>query len=694
MNQESLFDTAPQAGNLAGAPEAYSALVDRANRYGHAYHVLDAPVVSDAVYDQVYAEIVALETANPALIRPDSPTQRVGGDLLDGFEQVPHKVPMLSLDNALTAPECLDMVNRMAGLLERPAGDLRYSAELKFDGASCSLTYVRGHLVQAATRGDGATGENVTAQVKTIKSVPVFIQSLAESDLVEVRGEVLLSKKGLALANERRVAAGEKPFVNCRNAAAGALRNISPAATARVPLEFFAYSLVQIEGLSFGAQKLFLSLLDTQENRLKLLEALGFKTSPFFAIVEGYEGIEAHFAGIKSQRGQLPFDIDGVVYKLNALSDQDAAGWISRTPRWAIARKFDPEEQATLLLAIDHQVGRTGKVTPVARLKPVFVGGTTVANATLHNESEIWRKDVRVGDTVVVRRAGDVIPEIVGPVLDLRPEGLESYRMVLQCPSCGSDLAFELEKAHAYCVATQTCPAQRVTRFVHFASRGCMNIEGLDEGVLQKLLDADLIVRPLDLYNLNADVVAALEGLGPVSAAKLIAAIGASRGAPAHRFIQALGIPGVGESTAKELAKAFGSIPELANASEEALLAIPDMGPVTSGAIRGFFDDQPQRLHALVLADIVEPVFPAKVDTTGVLFGRTVVFTGTLSLGRDEMKALAERHGAKVSSSVSKKTSFVVAGEGAGSSLRDAQAKGVQVLTDAEFMTLLERLKE
>lgn len=690
MNQANLFGASPDVTvSTEKTVDTYVALVDRANLYGHAYHVLDAPLVPDAVYDQVYAEIVAIERANPELVRADSPTQRVGGDLLDGFEQVSHKVPMLSLDNALTAPECLDMVNRMAGLLERDAGVLSFSAELKFDGASCSLTYARGHLVQAATRGDGATGENVTAQVKTIKSVPVFIPVLADADLVEIRGEVLLSKNGLVLANDRRVSLGEKPFVNCRNAAAGALRNISPAATARVPLAFFAYSLVQIEGLGHDVQRLFTPLLDTQEDRLKLLQTLGFKTSPFSATVTGYDGIEAHFAGIKAQRAQLPFDIDGVVYKLNALADQDMAGWISRTPRWAIARKFEPEEQATLLLAIDHQVGRTGKVTPVARLKPVFVGGTTVSNATLHNESEIWRKDVRVGDTVIVRRAGDVIPEIVGPVLDLRPEGLEPYRMVHQCPSCGSDLAFELEKAHAYCVATQTCPAQRVTRFVHFASRGCMNIEGLDEGVLQKLLDAQLIVRPLDLYNLNADAVATLEGLGPVSAAKLVSAIGASRKAPAHRFIQALGIPGVGESTAKDLARTFGSIAELANASPEALLAIPDMGPVTSGAIRDFFDNQAQCLHALDLATIVEPVFPDKVATSGVLVGKTVVFTGTLSLGRDEMKALAERHGAKVSSSVSKKTSFVVAGEGAGSSLREAQAKGVQVLSDAEFMALL-----
>lgn len=668
----------------------YLGMVAEANRYGHAYHVLAEPLVSDAVYDALFREIALAEKVNPEWLVDYSPTRRVGGDLAAGFAAVKHTVPMLSIDNAMTEAELRSFVDRLGKLVGLPASELEFSHEFKFDGLSCALRYRDGIFHQAVTRGDGETGEDVTAQVKTIRSVPLHLPAFESIALLEVRGEVLMTKADFAALNLRCVAAGEKSYANCRNAASGSLRLISPAATSTRPLSFFAYGIARCDGhAGAGEEHHIQSALGRQSTQLALLRQAGFRTSPEARTLRGPDELQTEFARIAQARPGLPFDIDGVVFKLDSLALQERAGWATRVSRFTIAYKFPAEEQITRLLGIDHQVGRTGVVTPVARLEPVFVGGTTVSNATLHNESEVLRKDLRVGDSVVVRRAGDVIPEIVGPVLAMRPQNATAYRMVSDCPSCGSALQKEAAGPDWYCLAGSGCPAQRLTALTHFASRLCMNIEGLGEGIVQRLVDAGLVKVPLDLYRLAFEDIAELEGMGAKSAMNLLLAINGSKGIAANRFIHALGIKGVGESTAKELARSFSSMQQLSAAGEADLLNVRDLGPVTAQSIIRFFGDADLGGHARALVAVVEPRFPEPSHTPQALAGKTVVITGTLSKPREHFVALIERAGGKVSGSVSRKTSYLLAGEEAGSKLKDALEKGVAVLTEPQFGELL-----
>lgn len=660
-------------------------------RHNHAYYVLDQPTVPDAEYDQLFRELQTLETTYPELLTVDSPTQRVGAAPLKAFPAHAHGVPMLSLNNAFDAGEVEAFDARVRDGLETIVG-IDYAVEPKFDGLAISLTYENGIFVRGATRGDGATGEEVTPNLRTLRSIPLRLSGEGWPALIEVRGEVLMFKADFAALNERQRERGDKEFANPRNAAAGSLRQLDSRITAARPLSFFAY------GLGLGSDAVDAT---THAELLDHLARWGFPVALERRVVQGARGLLGYFEEIGGKRASLPYDIDGVVYKVNRLDWQSRLGFVSRAPRFAIAHKFPAEEATTEVLGIDIQVGRTGALTPVARLKPVFVGGVTVTNATLHNEDEVRRKDVRVGDTVIVRRAGDVIPEVVASVPEKRPmtdlfggEPLHApFVMPKSCPECGSAVEKGADEAVARCTGGLFCPAQRKQALLHFAARRALDIEGLGDKLVEQLVDTGLVHTPADLYALTLDALMGLERMGEKSARNLIEAIAKSRSTTLNRFIFGLGIRNVGEATARDLARHFGTIEALLAADVQALQAVPDVGPVVAASIAAFVAEPHNRgvIEALCQAGVHWPEVEAVATAPQVLAGKTLVLTGTLpTLKRDQAKAMIEAAGGKVAGSVSKKTDFVVAGEEAGSKLEKAIELGVPVLDEAALIKLLD----
>ncbi len=664
------------------------------HHHAHLYYVLDAPAIPDAEYDRLFRELQDIEAAHPELLTPDSPTQRVLGKVLDGFEPVRHAVPMLSIrtETDTEASGALAFDARVRRELDLAEADppVEYAAELKFDGLAINLRYERGVLVQAGTRGDGETGEDVTQNIRTIGQIPLRLIG-TEAAVLEVRGEVYMRRDDFEALNEAQRAKGEKTYVNPRNTAAGAVRQLDPAVTASRPLSFFAYGLGDVQGWEVPT---------THAALLDALQAMGVPVCADRAVVHGADGLVAFHRAMGDKRDALPFDIDGVVYKVNARALQQRLGFVSREPRWAVAHKYPAQEQMTVLRDIDIQVGRTGKLTPVAKLEPVFVGGTTVSNATLHNEDETRRKDVRIGDTVIVRRAGDVIPEVVGVVLERRPADagapFDLYkRLQGHCPVCGSDIAREEGEVDWRCSGGLYCPAQRKQAILHFAQRRALDIEGLGDKLVDQLVDAGIVRTLPELYTLGLAKLSALERMGEKSAANLLAGLEKSKQTTLARFLYGLGIRHVGETTAKDLAKHFGGIDRVMDASVEQLLEVNDVGPVVAQSIRTFFDQPHNR-------EVVEQLRAVGVrwdehdghrpEAAALpLAGKTLVLTGTLpTLSRDEAKDLIEAAGGKVSGSVSKKTHYVIAGEEAGSKLEKARELGVTVLDEAGLRALLE----
>ena len=667
-------------------------------RHNRAYYLLDAPTIPDAEYDRLFQELQALESAHPELLTADSPTQRVGAPPLKEFPPCVHGVPMLSLNNAFSPEDIAAFDQRIRDGLDDIAA-VDYAVEPKFDGLAISLTYDNGVFVRGATRGDGYTGEEVTPNLRTVRAIPLCLQGSGWPALLEVRGEVLMYRQAFAELNVRQRARGEKEFVNPRNAAAGSLRQLDSRITAGRPLTFFAY------GVGTGAAEI---PVRTQGELLDCLAAWGFPVAAERAVVQGAKGLLGYFADMGAKRSSLPYDIDGVVYKVNRLTAQAQLGFVSRAPRFAIAHKFPAEEALTEVLAIDVQVGRTGAITPVARLQPVFVGGVTVTNATLHNEDEVRRKDVRVGDTVIVRRAGDVIPEVVAVVLERRPlrAGADlfspeaccpPFAMPTHCPECGSTIEKLPDEAIARCSGGLYCPAQRRQALLHFAARRAMDIEGLGEKLVDQLVAAGLVHTPVDLYALSVEQLVALERMGEKSAQNLVAAIAQSKRTTLARFIFALGIRNVGEATARDLARHFGRLDDLLAADAEALQQVADVGPVVAASIAAFLAEPHNRevIASLRAAGVHWPEGEPAAAGPKPLAGKTLVLTGTLpTLKRDEAKALIEAAGGKVAGSVSKKTDFVVAGDEAGSKLDKAQELGVPVVDEAELLKLLEKGSE
>ena len=656
------------------------------NEHLYRYHVLDQPTISDALYDERFGQLVALEALHPELVTKDSPTQRVGAKPIDAFPQVSHRVPMLSLGNAFLDDDIVAFDKRCRATLADLLGgnELIYACEPKFDGLAISLTYVDGLFVQGATRGDGAVGEDVTQNLRTVRSIPLRIETSAK--LLEVRGEILMQRRDFDALNARQTEGGEKVFVNPRNAAAGSLRQLDPRLTAERPLSFFAYGIGAVEALS---------LPSCHSDVMDLLARLHFPVADQRAVVQGVNGMLDFYARIGLERSTLPYDIDGVVYKVNNLEMQQRLGYISRAPRFAIAHKFPAEEATTVLLGIDVQVGRTGAITPVARLEPIFVGGTTVSNATLHNEDELRRKDIRLGDTVIVRRAGDVIPEVASVVLVKRPADAREFVMPTKCPVCGSAVVKLEGEAIARCTGGLYCPAQRKQALLHFAQRRAMDVEGLGDKLVEQLVEQDLVHTPADLYRLESSILASLPRMAEKSAQNLLDAVAKSKATTLARFLFALGVRHVGEATAKDLARHFGDIDRVMQASIDELLRVNDVGPVVAQSIRQFFDEPHNRVvvEQLRACGIHWPQPDANVATAASPFvGKTVVLTGALTaMSRDQAKERLESLGAKVAGSVSKKTDFVVAGTEAGSKLEKAQQLGITVLAEAQFLQMLDQ---
>ena len=672
-----------------GEPAARAAQLRAAlHHHAHRYYVLDAPEVPDAEYDRLFGELQALEAAHPELLTPDSPTQRVLGQVLAGFAPVRHAVAMLSIrtetDTEASGAINFDARVRRELALGDEAPPVVYAAELKFDGLAINLRYEQGVLVQAATRGDGETGEDVTQNIRTIGQIPLRLQGSAPP-VLEVRGEVFMRRDQFERLNERQRERGDKTFVNPRNAAAGAVRQLDPAIAAQRPLSFFAYGLGEVQGWAQPG---------THSATLDAIEAFGLPVCADRTVAEGADGLVAFHRAIGAKRDALPFDIDGVVYKVNSLALQQRLGFVTREPRWAVAHKYPAQEQMTTLERIEIQVGRTGKLTPVAKLAPVFVGGTTVSNATLHNLFELRRKGVRVGDQVIVRRAGDVIPEVVGRVPGARAGYVPNFRMPRECPVCGSAARRERGGIDYRCTGGLFCPAQRKQAMLHFAGRRAMDVEGLGDKLVDQLVDSGLIRTLPELYTLGVAKLSVLERMGEKSAANLVAGLEKSKQATLPRFLYALGIRQVGETTAKDLAKHFGSLDRIMDASVEQLLQVSDVGPIVAQSIRTFFDQPHNRevVELLRAAGIHWPEGGGAVDSAAPqpLAGKTLVLTGTLpTLSRDEAKAMIEAAGGKAAGSVSKKTSFVVAGEEAGSKLDKARELGVPVLDEVGLRALL-----
>jgi DNA ligase (NAD+) len=661
--------------------ERIKALRHEINEHNFHYHVQDSPRIADAQYDRLFHELKKLEQEHPELITSDSPTQRVGAAPLKEFSEVKHDVPMLSLENAFSDEEVAAFYQRVQDRLHTE-NDIEFVCEPKLDGLAISLRYEKGVLVQAATRGDGATGENVTENVRTIKSVPLVLQGKDFPAVLEVRGEVYMPKAGFLSLNKNAELKGEKLFANPRNAAAGSLRQLDPRVTAGRPLAIFCYGVGRIEGKEVPA---------THSATLEWLKKLGLVVNPLITTVTDLSGILKFYASIGKKRVGLPYEIDGVVYKVNSRKDQENLGFVSRAPRWALAHKFPAEQTTTTIEQVEFNVGRTGAVTPIARLKPVFVGGVTVSNATLHNMDEIARKDIRIGDTVIIQRAGDVIPEVVSVVLEQRTANVKKIRLPKRCPICGSAVEQIEGEAVARCSAGLFCPAQRKEAIKHFASRRALDIEGLGDKIVEQLVDMDLIANPADLYQLTLAQISNMERMAEKSAQNLLDALQKSKHTTLARFLYALGIREVGEATAKNLAQHFGDLPPLFTATEESLQEIPDVGPVVAKHIAAFFAEKHnhQVIDNLVRAGIHWEKI-SRADSPQPLSGKTFVLTGTLSsLSRDEAKAKLEALGAKVAGSVSAKTSYVVVGDEAGSKLSKAQELGVAILEEDDFLSFL-----
>jgi DNA ligase (NAD+) len=686
-----------RSNSLAPAERAQQ-LRAELHRHAESYYVHDAPTVPDAEYDLLYQELQAIEAEHPELLTPDSPTQRVLGKVLEGFMPVRHAVPMLSIrtetDTQSSGAIAFDARVRRELALTNIDPPVEYAAELKFDGLAINLRYEHGVLVQAATRGDGEKGEDVTQNIRTIKQIPLRLKDVA-APVLEVRGEVYMRRDEFEALNERQrelIAQGaknEKTFVNPRNAAAGAVRQLDPAIAAKRPLSFFAYGLGDVQGWEIPP---------THSALLDALTSFGLPVSPDRVVTQGAEGLVAFHRQMGEKRDSFPFDIDGVVYKVNSRALQQKLGFVSREPRWAVAHKYPAQEQMTVVRGIDIQVGRTGKLTPVAKLEPVFVGGTTVSNATLHNEDETRRKDVRIGDTVVVRRAGDVIPEVVSVVLDKRGadvgEPFDLYqRLGGKCPVCGSAIARAEGEADWRCSGGLFCPAQRKQAILHYAGRRAMDVEGLGDKLVDQLIEAQLVRTLPDVYKLGLANLCALDRMGEKSAQNLLAGLNKSKHTTLARFLFSLGIRQIGETTAKDLAKHFGALDRIMDASVEQLLEVNDVGPIVAQSIRTFFEQPHNRevVEQLRAAGITWDEHDGEADLSPKpLAGKTFVLTGTLPvLTRDEAKEMIEAAGGKVAGSVSKKTTYVVAGAEAGSKLDKARELGIEILDEAGLRALL-----
>jgi DNA ligase (NAD+) len=654
--------------------------------HNYRYHTLDDIEIPDAEYDRLMRELQALEEKYPELVTPDSPTQRVGAEPSDALETVRHRVPMLSLENAFAEEELREFHKRVAEKLEFEDGapNLLYSAEPKLDGAAVSLLYEDGVLVRAATRGDGNTGEDITHNVRTIASVPLRLLDAGFPTTLEVRGEVFMPRAGFEAYNEKARAAGEKTFVNPRNAAAGSLRQLDPKLTAQRPLDMYVYSVGLIEGGELPGR---------HSEIISRLREWGLKTCPESRVVKGVEGCLSYYEDIGKKRDTLSYDIDGVVYKVDSIEMQRELGFVARAPRWAIAHKFPAQEELTTVEDVEFQVGRTGALTPVARLAPVFVGGVTVSNATLHNIDELHRKDVRIGDTVIVRRAGDVIPEVVSVVKNRRPNNTKRVHLPKLCPVCASHVYREEGEAVARCTGGLYCKAQRAEALKHFVARRALDIEGLGAKLIEQLVNEDRVSDPSDLFQLRKEELSSRERMGDKSAENLVRAIDESKSTTLARFLYALGIREVGEATAASLASYFGSLPAVREASVDDLTKVPDVGPVVAKRVHSFFDEQ----HNLDVIERLQSLGvhwtdsePMKIAEDGPLSGKTFVITGTLStMTRDEAKSLIQKEGGKVTGSVSSKTDFLVAGEKAGSKLVKAQKLEVSVLDEDGLRKLI-----
>jgi DNA ligase (NAD+) len=673
--------------DLEAARQQVIKLKSQIAQHDYAYYVLDAPTIPDSEYDGLYRQLVDLESQFPQLVTLDSPTQRVGGVALSGFESVTHRQAMLSLNNAFADDELAAFDKRIRDSLG--IENVEYAVEPKFDGLAITLTYENGIFVQGATRGDGYTGENVTHNLRTIRAIPARLKTESPPAVIEVRGEVLMLKRDFERLNSAQEKQGAKLFANPRNAAAGSLRQLDPGITATRPLHFFAYGLGE---LIMAPKATSAPALQSHAEAMDYLAQLHFPVSDLRAIKKGAQGLHDYYQQVGKIRPSLPFDIDGVVYKVNSFAQQNELGFVSRAPRFAIAHKYPAEEAQTIVEDITVQVGRTGAITPVARLKAVFVGGVNVTNATLHNEDEMRRKDIRIGDTVIVRRAGDVIPEVVSVIVTERPSTARLFSMPIVCPQCGSHIERPADEAIARCTGGLYCPAQRKQAITHFASRRALDIEGLGEKLADQLVEANLVHSLDDIYKLDVATLANLERMAQKSAQNVIDALHQSKKTTLARFIYGLGIRNVGEATAKDLAAHFGSLQAIIHASVEALLEVNDIGPIVAESIVQFFSEPHNRevIQSMQDLGVHWPETAGKQAATGVLLGKTLVLTGTLpSLSRDAAQALIEGAGGKVSGSVSKKTDYVVAGAEAGSKLVKAQSLNVAIIDEAGLLALL-----
>lgn len=658
-------------------------LREEINTHNYSYYVLDNPEVPDSEYDRLLRELGDLEQQNPALITSDSPTQRVGATPLDSFSEVQHEVPMLSLGNAFSDQDMNDFDRRVREGVENE--NIKYAAEPKLDGLAISLLYANGILVRAATRGDGRTGEDVTLNIRTIDAIPLKLRGKDFPPRIEIRGEVVMPKAGFEKLNIQQIEKSEKPFVNPRNAAAGSLRQLDPQVTATRPLSFYSYGVGLIEGMVLPKKHSYI---------MGKLKSWGLRINPESRVVKGAKGCAEYYEELATKRNNLPDEIDGIVYKVDDIEFQNILGFVSRAPRWAIARKFPAQEEMTKLLAIDIQVGRTGALTPVARLEPVFVGGVTVSNATLHNQDEIDRLDVRVGDTVIVRRAGDVIPQIVSVVKSKRVGKPRHFHLPATCPVCGSETARFEDEAVTFCTGGLYCEAQRKEAIKHFASRRAMNIDGLGDKLVEQLVDEGLIHTIADLYHLDVEHLIQLDRMAEKSAKNLVASVDKSKNTTLSRFVFSLGIHSIGETTAQTLVNHFSTLENIMTADEDKLLAVPDVGPIVAENLITFFKQAHnlEVVEQLIKVGINWPKIKKKSVDEQPLAGKTFVVTGTLeTMGRNDAKTVLQELGAKVSGSVSKKTDYVVVGENPGSKATKAEELGVTILDEKAFIELLKQ---
>jgi len=657
-------------------------LREEINSHNYSYYVLDNPEIPDSEYDRLLRELGELEEKNPEIITADSPTQRVGATPLDSFSEVKHEVPMLSLGNAFSDQDMIDFDRRVREGVDSVS--IEYAAEPKLDGLAISLLYKNGLLERAATRGDGRTGENVTLNIRTIDAIPLKLRGKNFPPLMEIRGEVVMPKAGFDKLNKQQIEKGEKPFVNPRNAAAGSLRQLDPKITATRPLSFYSYGIGLIEGMT---------LPDKHSDMMDKIKSWGLRINPESRVVKGVQGCIDYYESLAKKRNDLPDEIDGIVYKVDDVHYQEIMGFVSRAPRWAIARKFPAQEEMTKLLAIDIQVGRTGALTPVARLEPVFVGGVTVSNATLHNQDEIDRLDVRVGDTVIVRRAGDVIPQIVSIVKSKRTGKPRRFHLPDTCPVCGSETARFEDEAVTFCTGGLYCEAQRKEAIKHFASRRAMNVDGLGDKLVEQLVDEGLIHTIADLYHLDVDSLIKLDRMAEKSAKNLVTSLEKSKKTTLARFVFSLGIHSIGETTAQILANHFLLLENIMSANEEQLLAVADVGPIVAENLITFFK-QPHNIEVveqLINVGINWPKIKQKTKNEQPLVGKVFVVTGTLeTMGRNDAKAALQELGAKVSGSVSKKTDYVVVGENPGSKASKAEELGITILDEKGLIKLLQ----